>query len=439
VYTSVRGGPEAAAREVAAAETPGMGASAPRRAVGATVLLLGLTSLFTDVSAEMVTAVLPVFLTLQVGLSPMQFGFVDGLYQGVTALVRLLGGYAADRWGRPKAVAATGYGLSAVCKLALLPAGSLSGVSAVIAADRTGKGLRTAPRDALIAASSRPDAYGRAFGVHRTLDTFGAMLGPLVASALLAANASAHDAHDAYDTVFVTSFCFALVGLAIIVLFVPEHRVAVMTGRQVTVRASAGLLRDRAFARLAVAATALGLLTVSDGFLYLSLLRRDDVVTAVFPLLFFGTSASYLLLAMPFGWLADRIGRRVVFVGGHLALLGCYATVVGPVTGLLAAGACLLLLGAYYAATDGVLAAAAAPLLPEHMRSTGLATLQTLVALARFASSVAFGALWTTVGLSWAYALVAGGLLAVLPVAAVLLRAPRPKNAANTVIMEDAW
>jgi len=411
VYTSVRGGPE-----VPVAEAPTKRASAPRRAVGSTVILLGLTSLFTDISAEMVSAVLPLFLTLQLGLTPLQFGFIDGLYQGVTALVRLLGGYASDRWRRPKAVASTGYALSAVCKLALLPVGSLAGIGAVVAADRSGKGLRTAPRDALIAASARPEAYGRAFGVHRALDTFGAMLGPLVASALLAANALA------YDVVFVTSFCFALVGLAIILLFVPEHRVAVTSGREVTVRTSLGLLRDRAFARLVVAATALGLLTVSDGFIYLTLLRRDDVVTVVFPLLFFGTSAVYLLLAVPMGWLADRIGRRVVFLGGHAALLGCYAAVTGPATGLLAVGACLALLGAYYAATDGVLAAAAAPLLPEHLRSTGLATLQTLVAMARFGSSVAFGALWTVWGVGWAYLLVAAGLIVALPVAALLLK-----------------
>ena len=411
MYTSVRGGPE-----VPVAEAPTKRASAPRRAVGSTVILLGLTSLFTDISAEMVSAVLPLFLTLQLGLTPLQFGFIDGLYQGVTALVRLLGGYASDRWRRPKAVASTGYALSAVCKLALLPVGSLAGIGAVVAADRSGKGLRTAPRDALIAASARPEAYGRAFGVHRALDTFGAMLGPLVASALLAANALA------YDVVFVTSFCFALVGLAIILLFVPEHRVAVTSGREVTVRTSLGLLRDRAFARLVVAATALGLLTVSDGFIYLTLLRRDDVVTVVFPLLFFGTSAVYLLLAVPMGWLADRIGRRVVFLGGHAALLGCYAAVTGPATGLLAVGACLALLGAYYAATDGVLAAAAAPLLPEHLRSTGLATLQTLVAMARFGSSVAFGALWTVWGVGWAYLLVAAGLIVALPVAALLLK-----------------
>jgi MFS family permease len=411
MYTSVRGGPE-----VAIAETPANGGSAPRRAIGSTVLLLGLTSMFTDISAEMVAAILPIFLVSVLGYGPLAFGFVDGLYQGVTALVRLAGGFAADRWQRPKAVATTGYALSAACKLALLPVGSLAGVSAVVAADRAGKGLRTAPRDALIAASARPDAYGRAFGVHRALDTAGAMLGPLVASALLAANALA------YDTVFVTSFCFALVGLAIIVLFVPEHRASFAPGRSVTVRASLGLLRERAFARLVVAAGALGLLTVSDGFIYLSLLRRDDITAAVFPLLYVGTSAGYLLLAIPAGWLADRIGRRAVFFGGHAALLACYAAASGPVTGLLAVGASVGLLGMYYAATDGVLAAAAAALLPEQLRSTGLATLQTVVAVARFGSSIVFGALWTALGVGWAYGLVAAGLATALPATAVLLR-----------------
>jgi MFS family permease len=411
VYTSVRGG-----LEVAVAEGPAKRAPKSRRAIGSTVILLGLTSLFTDISAEMVSAILPIFLVTELHLSMLSIGFIDGLYQGVTALVRLVGGFAADRWRRPKAVASAGYALSAICKLALLPVNSLAGIGAVVAVDRTGKGLRTAPRDALIAASSRPDAYGRAFGVHRALDTFGAMLGPLVAFALLAANAVA------YDPVFVTSFCFALIGLAIILLFVPEHQVAVMAGRAVTIRTSLGLLSDGAFARLVVAAALLGLLTVSDGLMYLTLLERDQVVAVVFPLLFFGTSAVYMLLAVPMGWLADRMGRRVVFLGGHLALLGCYAAVTGPVTGLVAVAACLALLGAYYAATDGVLAAAAAALLPEHLRSTGLATLQTLVALTRFGSSVAFGALWTVWGVESAYPLVAAGLIVALPIAAFLLK-----------------
>ena len=148
--------------------------------------------------------ILPLYLTVSLGLSPLAYGLVDGLYQGVTVLVRIGGGVTADRTGRPKAVAVFGYALSAVTKLALLAATALASISAVITLDRAGKGIRTAPRDALIAASSAGSGLGRAFGVHRALDTVGAMLGPLVAFALLAI------VPGGYDVVFVTSFCFAV-------------------------------------------------------------------------------------------------------------------------------------------------------------------------------------------------------------------------------------
>src|SRR6187402_3559761 len=135
----------------------------------------------------MVAAVLPLYLTAQLGLGLLAYGFVDGLYQGVSAVVRIAGGYAGDRGGRPKWIAVTGYGLSALSRIALLPAHGFAAITGVIVADRLGKGLRTAPRDALIAASSDPKTLGRAFGVHRMLDTVGAAIGPLVAFALLAA------------------------------------------------------------------------------------------------------------------------------------------------------------------------------------------------------------------------------------------------------------
>lgn len=140
----------------------GAGQRGRRRTVSGTVILLGLTSLFTDISSEMVVAVLPIFATTILGLSPLAYGVVDGLYQGVSTLVRVGGGAAADATGRPKAVALTGYGVSAACKLALLPVTSAAALAAVVAADRTGKGIRTAPRDAMIAASSDPHALGRA-------------------------------------------------------------------------------------------------------------------------------------------------------------------------------------------------------------------------------------------------------------------------------------
>src|SRR5262245_79246 len=139
-----------------------------RSAISANVFALGTVSLVTDVSAEMVTAVLPLYLVLGLQLSPMAYGVIDGVYTGATALLRIVGGYVADRVRSRKAVAGVGYALSAVAKLGLLAAGrSGATIGLVIAVDRTGKGLRTAPRDALITLSTPPEALGRAFGIHR--------------------------------------------------------------------------------------------------------------------------------------------------------------------------------------------------------------------------------------------------------------------------------
>src|SRR5687768_13484451 len=121
-----------------------------RRRVARTVLLLGVVSLLTDVSSEMVNSVLPVYLTTTVGLAILAYGFIDGTYQGVSALVRIAGGYVADRHDAPKWVAASGYALSALTRIAMLPAHGFAAITAVVTADRLGKGLRTAPRDALI-------------------------------------------------------------------------------------------------------------------------------------------------------------------------------------------------------------------------------------------------------------------------------------------------
>ena len=181
--------------------------------VSRTVLLLGMVSLLTDISSEMVSTVLPLYLVYTLGFTPLQYGVVDGIYQGASALVRLVSGFAGDRFGRHKEVAGIGYGLSAVCKLGLLVVGSaFSAIGALVLIDRTGKGIRTAPRDAMISLSSTPDGMATSFGVHRALDTTGAMIGPLVAFGLLAI------APLAFDSIFLVSFCFAVVGLAVLVL-----------------------------------------------------------------------------------------------------------------------------------------------------------------------------------------------------------------------------
>jgi MFS family permease len=409
VYPSVR--------DLPVARTP---ADTSQR-VGGTVLALGTVSLLTDISSEMVTAVLPVYLTLAVGLSPLAFGFLEGIYQGVSVLVRLAGGYAADRFGRPKATAQVGYGLSAVCKLGLLSATGAPGIGAVLAVDRTGKGLRTAPRDALIAAAVPPTLLGRAFGVHRAMDTTGAMLGPLLAFALLL-----YLPGD-YDSVFLTSFAVAVLGCAVLWAFVRER--PALPGRDpVRWRALCGLVADVRLRRVAVVSLVLGLLTVSDGFLYLLLRDRGAVDAAYFPLLFVGTAAVYLVLAVPLGRLADRLGRVPVLLGGHVALLLTYLAFVD--TDLLGDGVLVAVvlggLGIYYAATDGVLAAVAAGLTQARLRASGIALVQTAVAAGRLFSAILFGFLWTAWDQHMAMVLFAGALALALPVAWSLLRTAAP-------------
>ena len=385
------------------------------RRVATTVLLLGVVSLLTDVSSEMVNAVLPLYLTAQLGLSLLAYGFIDGLYQGVSALVRILGGYLGDRGQHPKWVAALGYGVSAVSRVALLPAHGMAAITGVVTADRLGKGLRTAPRDSLIADVSEPSALGRAFGVHRTLDTVGAAIGPLVAFALLVA------VPDSYSSVFVVSFVFALAGVAVIVLFVPNRRTARGATTGFGVRRLFREIAARRLRRPLIASALLGILTVGDGFLYLSLQQRDNLAALLFPLLYVGTNAAYLALAVPLGRLADRIGRAKVLVGGHIALLGTYLAAGGPLAGTLWTVVSLLLLGSFYAATDGVLPALVTGLVPAQARGSGIAAAQTVVVLARFASSVAFGSLWVTIGRQHALLLVAALLAAAIPLTALML------------------
>src|SRR5262245_48273393 len=185
------------------------------RAVTRNVLFLGLTSLVTDVSAEMVTTILPLYVIYSLELSPFSFGVIDGLHQGAAAIVRIAMGFVADRSGRIKEIAGGGYALSALCKLGLVVAGgSGAGIAGVVVLDRTGKGMRTAPRDALISLSAPPDALGTAFGVHRALDTAGATLGPLAAWGLLLC------VPGGFDVVFVVSFCIAIIGVAMFAFFV---------------------------------------------------------------------------------------------------------------------------------------------------------------------------------------------------------------------------
>jgi MFS family permease len=245
------------------------------------------------------------------------------------------------------------------------------------------------------------------------MDTFGAMLGPLVAFGILFL------APRAFDAIFVVSFCLALAGLGILVLFVQNRtttREAVEEPRVVSLRAAAALLRGPRFRVLVLAGTALSLATMSDSFLYLALQRSLNFNLGFFPLLYVATALIYMLLAVPVGRLADRVGRARVFVGGYVLLAVVYTSLLLPSLGTFALIGYLLLFGAYYAATDGVLMALASAVLPVDLRTSGLALLTTATSLARLFASVLFGVLWT-----WWDVKVATSVFLALLVGAMLL------------------
>ncbi len=398
----------------------GRGASAaaePR--VARTVLLLGLTSLITDISAEMVVTVLPLYLIYVGGFSPLAFGVIDGIYNGAAALMGLAGGFLGDRFKRHKEVAATGYGLSAICKLLLVVGGTaVSMIGAIVLADRAGKGIRTAPRDAMISLSTPKDQLGMAFGVHRAMDTTGALIGPLLAFALLAA------APFAFHSIFLVSFCLAVVGVAVLVLFVrPQDRAQdhAAPSQPATLKGAFGLVKVPRYRALLIAAGGLGLATASDAFIFLGLQDKLDLGNSMFPLLFVGNSLTYMVLAVPMGRLADRVGRGRVMIGGYALLLGVYAALLAPLGGWVLLTVVLGLLGTYYAATDGVLMALGSSIVPDEVRGSGLALVGTVTNIARLIASVLFGSLWALMSFQAAIACFAAALVVAAAVAVVVL------------------
>jgi MFS transporter len=365
--------------------------------VPANVWGLGITSLLTDASSEMVLSVLPAYLVLTAGLAPLGFGVVTGLQAGGPILITWVGGVVADRSRRPKLTAALGYAVSAACRLGwwAMPGRTVAAFSILIIGDRMGKAIRTAPRDAMISLSAGRAQLATAFGVHRALDATGAAVGPLAAWLVL------WQLPRRYDVIFFTSFVVAVLGVAALMLLVQESPRGPARLEELGSPWMAGLevFVDAPLRRVIILALAFGLVTISDAFIYLLVVQRSHADAFWIPLFYTGTAVSFLILAVPIGYLADRIGRRNVFIGGHAPLLAAYGVTLGrflPWPWNAVAG--VLLIGAYYAASDGVLVGLAGGLLPVDNRSTGLAWVATAVSVGRLCSAVMFGFLWTVYG-----------------------------------------
>jgi MFS family permease len=427
-----RGGHEDIDGEVLDPGTP------DRTGVEGNVVGLGVTSMFTDISAEMVGSVLPLYLTILYGFSPLQLGIFDGFYQGLAAIFALWAAVLADRRRRLKGMATFGYALSTVSTLGLVAAqGAWVASVSFLYTDRLGKGVRTAPRDAIISLSVVRGRLARAFGLHRAFDTAGAVAGPLVASVVLARNVNG------YQTVFTVAFFASVVGLAALVFFVDGRRKVLLAGSDVDDRPKAREASQRprwfartrrdvkvlwalpVFRRALLLGGALALLSPGDGLIFLTFQRNAELSTAQFPLLYVGGSLMFLLAAYPVGRLADRIGRWRVFIAGELMLVGVFVVLASGQRGAAALIALVVFIGGRYAATDGVLMALASSTLPTSLRTTGLGVLVAVLAFGHLFASTLYGSLWGSLGGTEAARIFAIALSAVT-VGGILMLKHRP-------------
>ena len=384
------------------------------KAVPRSVWALGFVSLFMDTSSEMIHSLLPVFLVGTLGASIATLGLIEGVAEATASITKIFSGWISDRLGKRKLLATLGYSLSALTKpifpLALTPFDVL-GARVV---DRVGKGVRGAPRDALVADITSPAIRGIAYGVRQGIDTVGAFLGPLVAMGLMLVLANNIRA------VFAWAIVPALIAVALLVFGVEEPgRAETNEKRPAPIRWSEVGAMGAPFWSVVIVGMVFTLARFSEAFL---VLRAQGVglAVALVPLVLVVMNVVYSVVAPPAGSLSDRIDRRLVLLGGlgALVLADLVLARSGSVSGVLIGVA---LWGLHMGLTQGIFAALVADAAPERLRGTAFGLFNLASGVMLLGASILAGELWTLLGAGAtfyagaAFALVAaGGLIAVM-------------------------
>jgi MFS family permease len=353
------------------------------------VWALGLVSLFMDLSSEAVLALLPVYLVSVLGASTLAVGAIEGVAEATANITKVFSGALSDRIGERKRLAVLGYGLAALTKPVFPLAGSVGWIVAARFVDRVGKGIRGAPRDALLADVTPAEQRGAAFGLRQAMDTVGAFLGPLAAMLLMAASG------DDFRLVFWSAVVPACVAVAMLVLLVREPEQRTAPRRTKLRRADARQLPWRFWGAVGVASL-LALARFSEAFLILRA-QHAGLAAALVPLVMVVMNGVYAAASYPAGALSDRFGRRRVLAFGVAALIVADVILAGN-GGVAAVLVGVAMWGLHMALTQGVFASLVADTAPDDLRGTAFGVFNFAVGVSALLASVLAGWLWEAYG-----------------------------------------
>lgn len=355
-----------------------------------TVWILGFVSLLMDIASEMIHGLLPIFLTTNLGASMVLVGVITGAGEATAQIIKVFSGALSDRLGRRKPLLLLGYGLAAVTKPVFAVAGSLALITAAHMTDRVGKGIRGAPRDALIADVTPENQRGAAYGLRQSLDTVGAVIGPLLAIALLWLLAN--------DIRAVFWFAVAPAALAVllIVFWVDEPRMQPLRRppNAMTMRSLHGL--GRPFWIVTAMAALFGMARLGDAFLILRV-QSSGLPIAWIPIVLVVMNIVYSAVSLPAGRASDRIGRTALLGASCTVLIGAYL-VLAFATDVIMALTGVALFGAHMGLSQGVLAAMVADRAPENLRGTAFGVFNLVSGVAALAAGLLGGLIWDIAG-----------------------------------------
>ena len=390
-------------------------AHAARTSLPATVVALGVVSLLTDLSSEMIYPLLPVFLTTVLAAGPQALGLIEGVAESTASLLKVASGVWSDRVRRRTPLVVAGYALAGAVRPLIGVAGSWPMVLAIRFTDRVGKGVRTSPRDALIADATPLAQRGEAFGLQRALDHAGAVAGPLVAAALLGLGGIP------LRVVFLLAAIPAVAVVVVLLAWVREAPRRIEAGGRPVLAAWRELGRPTHTVLLAVLLFTLG--NSTDAFLLLRLSQAGVGVAAV-AVVWSAFHVVKMASAYACGRLSDRVGRRPLVIAGWAFYAAVYLA-FGVVESRDAVIAIFLLYGLYYGLTEPAERAWVADLVPPHLRGTAFGLYHGVIGLAALPASLLFGWVWQRSGAPTAFVAGAGFALAATVVLALVPRRQR--------------